>query len=200
MSRFRTVFFAALALWGGHSTWAQDYRPFIPACAVDYAPLRTGMTVRYAYEGKWYVVGFCSTTCRTKFLQNPAGCMAAALEAYANASKKETQKKNMTGPCDLHKVVKTPWCPMCDRELGKDDLHNGLCKKCDSKPIQAEFCVKGTSPSDRARVTFKCDTCGATSYFESPFKHEADCKARPGATLKKICSMSGIAPHATEAH
>jgi hypothetical protein len=195
------VLITALVLACSLGSPAQDYKPFIPVCVVDGGEIRPGMTARYAYEGQWYVVGFCSSACRIKFLQSPAACMKAALEAKASATTKKEKKvsSNATGPCDLKRVVKTPWCPSCNRELGKDDVRNNLCKKCETKAVQAEFCVKGRATEDRARVSYKCESCGASAELESEFKHEPDCKAKLGSGLKKVCSKSGTAPHATEA-
>jgi hypothetical protein len=181
---------------------AQDYRPFSRACVVDGGEVRPGFTAQYKHEGQWYVVGFCCTGCRTKFIQSPATYMATALaNAKAGAEKKDKKvSPDATGPCDLKKIIKTPWCPSCNRELGKDDvLPSKLCKKCETKPVQAEFCVKTGENEDRSRVTYKCESCAATSEIESEFKHEAGCKPKLGGGLKKVCSKSGTAPHATEA-
>jgi predicted nucleic acid-binding Zn ribbon protein len=52
---------------------------------------------------------------------------------------------------------------------------------------------------DRARVTYKCESCPSTSEVESEFKHDAACKPKIGGGLKKVCSKSGTSPHATEA-
>jgi len=46
---------------------------------------------------------------------------------------------------------------------------------------------------------FRRETCAATAEIDSEFKHEADCKAKIGSALKKVCSKSGMAPHATVA-
>jgi hypothetical protein len=191
-----------LALAGGAR--AQDnYVPFSRACVVDGYEIKFGLTAQYVYEGTKYVVGFCCTGCRTKFLQGPAQYMATAL-ANAKASAPRKEKKvaaDATGPCNLKHLVKVPWCVSCQRELGKDDvLPNKTCKKCENKPLMVEFCVKaGEGGEDRARVTYKCDGCGATGDLEADFKHEEDCKKKGLGGLKKVCSKSGTAPHATEA-
>lgn len=200
MKHFPKLLVCAALFGGSLAGHAQDYHPFIPVCVVDGGTLRTGMTARYAYEGKWYVVGFCSSACRIKFLQNPAPCMANALEALASAPKVGGKKVSpeATGPCDLKHTVKSPWCASCARELARDDVHNGLCKKCENKPVQAEFCVKAGTPEDRARITYRCEACNATADIESMFKHEPDCKPKPGSHLIKVCTKSGMAPHATE--
>jgi hypothetical protein len=188
------AFFSALG-----SSSAQDYKPFSPACVVDGGEVKPGLTAQYKHEGQWYVVGFCCTGCRTKFIQAPASFMPAALEAakarLARADKKVSP--DATGPCDLKKVVKVPWCSSCARDLGRDDLRNGVCKKCETKPVQIEYCVKTGTGEDRARVTYQCKSCGAASDVEAQLKHEEGCK-QTLTGLKKICSKSGMAPHATE--
>ena len=181
------------------SSSAQDYKPFSPACVVDGGENKPGLTAQYKYEGQWYVVGFCCTGCRTKFIQAPASFMPAALEA-AKARLAKADKKvspDATGPCDLKKIVKGSWCLSCARDLGRDDIHNGVCKKCEMKPVQIEYCVKAASGEDRARISYQCKSCGATSEVESQFKHEDGCTQKLTG-LKKICSKSGMAPHATE--
>jgi hypothetical protein len=196
LSRLVLALLAVLACAGGSN--AQDYTPFSRACVVDGGEVRPGFTARYRFEDQWYVVGFCCTGCRTKFIQAPAGYFATALAAFKAGSVKKEKKVSAeaTGPCDLKKIVKIPWCVSCDRELAKEDvLPSRLCKKCETKPITVEFCVKHAEAEDRARVSYKCESCGATSAIESELKHESGCKPK----LKKVCSKSGTAPHATEA-
>jgi len=179
----------------------EGYQPFTRACVVDGYETRSGFTAQYVYEGTKYVVGFCCTGCRTKFLQAPAGYMATAVANFkAGAPRKEKKvAPEATGPCNLKHVVKVPWCVSCQRELGKDDvLPTKVCKKCENKPLLVEFCVKAGEMEDRARVTYKCDSCAATGDLESEFKHEDDCKRKGLGGLKKVCSKSGTAPHATE--
>lgn len=185
---------------GALESSAQDYKPFSPACVVDSGPIFPGLTARYKYEGQWYIVGFCCTGCRTKFIQAPATYMPAALEAAKNHFAKADKKApvDATGPCDLKKIVKSPWCVSCARDLGKDDIREGLCKKCETKPILIEYCVKAGTPEDRARISYQCASCGASSEIEAELKHEEGC-TRKGGGLKKICSKSGTAPHATVA-
>jgi hypothetical protein len=211
--------------------FAQDYRPFIPVCVVDGGEFRQGLTMKYVYEGTNYVVGFCSIGCRTKFLQSPATYMAQTLAARASMpAKKDKEKKpspTATGPCDQKKLVKVPWCVSCSREIGKDDLRNGLCKRCETKATNVEFCVKAgetyyqaeghpetrsekpftfegklisvpRTDEDRARITYLCESCMATAEVESELKHQEGCKPKIGG-LKKVCAKSGTSPHATEA-
>ncbi len=198
MKSFPLAILSVLACTLG--TQAQDYKPFSRACVVDGGEVRPGFTAQYQYEGQWYVVGFCCTGCRTKFLQSPATHMANALAAFKAGAPKKDKKvaADATGPCDLKRLVKSLWCSSCDRELGKDDvLSSKLCKRCEGKPATVEFCVKAGDPEDRARVTYKCESCAATAEIEAEFKHEADCKKKVGG-LKKVCTKSGTAPHATE--
>lgn len=210
---------------------AQDYRPISPACVVDGGEVRPGWTAKYIYEGVNYVVGFCSSACRTKFLQAPAGFMADAVARNANPPppKKEKEKKvspAATGPCDLKKVLKVPYCVSCTREIVKEDLRNGVCKRCETKPVTIEYCVKfgesyyqadghpetrsdkpftfegkfiGVPKADeeRSRISYLCEACMATAEVEVEFKHMDGCKAKIGG-LKKVCAKSGTAPHATD--
>jgi len=189
-----------LALAGGLS--AQDtYAPFSRACVVDGNEIKYGLTAQYVYEGTKYVVGFCCTGCRTKFLQGPAQYMATAIANAKSAAPRKEKKvaADATGPCNLKHLVKATWCVSCQRELAKDDvLPNKLCKKCENKPMTVEFCVKAGETEDRARVTYKCDSCAATADLEAEFKHDEDCKRKGLGGLKKVCSKSGTPPHATE--
>ena len=220
------IILAALASFA-----AQDYKPISPACVVDRGEVKPGLTVKYVYEGVNYVVGFCCTGCRTKFLQGPAAYMADALAAIAKPPPKKEKEKKVspaaTGPCDLKKVVKVPWCVGCAREIGKDDLRLGACKRCEVKPVNIEYCVKTgetyymaeghpetktdkpftfegklisvpRADDEKCRAGYLCDSCMATSEVESEFKHKDGCKPKIGG-LKKVCSKSGTAPHATEA-
>src|SRR5579859_2267564 len=128
--------------------------------------------------------------------------MSAALVAFkaGNSKKEKRASDKATGPCDLKRLVKALWCVSCQRELGKDDvLPSKVCKKCETKPLLVEFCVKPAETEDRARVSYRCDFCAATADIESEFRHEADCKRKGLGGLKKVCSKSGMAPHATEA-
>lgn len=209
---------------------AQDYRPISPACVVDGGEVRPGLTAKYVYEGTNYVVGFCCTGCRTKFIQEPGTHMARAIAAKANPPPKKEKEKKVspaaTGPCDLKRIVKVPYCSGCAREMGKDDLRGGLCKRCEIKPVTVEYCVKtGESyymvegrpetksekpfvhegklinipraDEERARVGYLCESCDAGAEVESEFKHKDGCKPKIGG-LKKCCPKSGTAPHATD--
>jgi hypothetical protein len=202
MIRLRILLTASAILAISLGTFAQDYTPFSRACVVCGGEHRPGFTAQYLYEGTKYVVGFCSSPCRTKFLQDPATHMANALAAFKAGNPKKEKKvaPDATGPCDLKKIVKAPFCVSCDRELSKDDvlLPSKVCKRCETKPVTIEYCVKTGDAEDRARITYKCESCGATGDREADFKHDPSCKPKVGGGLKKICSKSGMAPHATD--
>lgn len=180
---------------GGALSAQEGYQPFSRACVVDGYETRSGFTAQYVYDGQKWVVGFCCTGCRTKFLQAPAGYMETAVaNARAGLKKKDKVVPEATGPCDLKRLLKVPWCVSCQRELGKDDLlPTKLCKRCETKPILTEFCLKIGETEDRARITYTCETCGAAADLAVELKHEEGCKPK----LKKLCSKSGGAPHAT---
>ena len=175
----------------------ETYQPFSRACVVDGYEVRPGFTAQYIHEGTKYVVGFCCTGCRTKFLGGPAGYFETALANYKSGLKKKDKVvPDATGPCDCKRLIKVPWCVSCQRELGKDDiLATKVCKRCETKPILTEFCLKVAETEDRARITYLCEGCKATADLEVELKHEEGCKPK----LKKICSKSGTAPHATVA-
>jgi hypothetical protein len=104
-----------------------------------------------------------------------------------------------TGPCDLKRVMKAPFCVSCNRELAKDDmLSNKTCKRCETKPVMIEYCLKMGEAEDRSRVTYKCESCPSTAELDTAFKHDASCKPKIGSGLKKVCTKSGMAPHATD--
>jgi len=194
----RALFLPAAILLCALGAGAQEtYQPFSRACVVDGFEVRPGFTAQYVYEDTKYVVGFCCTGCRTKFLGSPAMYMATAVANYKAGLKKKDKKVSAeaTGPCDLKRLVRFPWCVSCQRELAKEDvLPSKLCKKCENKPAMVEFCVKVGETEDRARVSYRCEACKAEADLESDLKHEAGCKPK----LKKVCSKSGTAPHATE--
>ncbi|HLY09139.1 MAG TPA: hypothetical protein VKW04_07555 [Planctomycetota bacterium] len=196
--RSATLFLLFAGVLGAQDT----YQPFSRACVVDGGEVRPGFTAQYIYEGTKYVVGFCCTGCRTKFLQAPAMYFGPALAAFKAGAPKREKKvaPDATGPCNLKHLIKVPWCVSCQRELAKEDvLPSKVCKKCETKPLLVEFCVKAGETEDRARVSYKCDSCAATSDLEAEFKHDDDCKRKGLGGLKKVCSKSGTAPHATEA-
>ena len=108
---------------------------------------------------------------------------------------KPVEKK--PGPCAAEKILKGFYCSDDQKDLLESDLKDGACPSCGKKPHKAEFCVKtiaGQKLPDRARITYACAGCAATSDFESDFRHEEDCKKKSSA-LKKVCSKSGTPPH-----
>lgn len=190
---------ALLAIAAGGA--AQDYTPFSRFCVVCGGEARPGFTAQYTHDGTKYVVGFCSSPCRAKFIQSPGEHFTNALAAFKAGNPKKEKKvaPDATGPCDLKKIVKAPFCVSCDRELSKDDvLANKTCKRCESKPVLIEYCLKTGDAEDRARISYKCENCSATAELEPEFKHEAGCKPKIGGGPKKVCSKSGMAPHATD--
>jgi hypothetical protein len=188
-----------LALTSG--SIAQDYAPFSRFCVVCGGEARPGFTAQYVHDGTKYVVGFFSSPCRTKFLQSPGEHFTHALAAFKAGNPKKEKKvaPDATGPCDLKRIVKAPFCASCDRELARDDmLANKTCKRCENKPSIIEYCLKMADAEDRARIRYRCEHCPATGEVEPEFKHDAGCKPKIGSGLKKVCFRSGMAPHATD--
>jgi hypothetical protein len=120
--------------------------------------------------------------------------------------------ESMTGPCDVKKIVKGYYCEKDKRELGPDDVRGNLCKRCEQKATEIEYCLKlvpkppdpkkkvqDPPGEDKARISYVCEKCGAKSDIESEFKHKDDCKPSAlGGGLKKVCAKSGHMPHATK--
>jgi len=95
-----------------------------------------------------------------------------------------------------------------------DDVRNGLCKRCETKPASIEYCLKLIAKTlsrqqikdrvvpydeDKARIAYECDACGAKGEIETEVKHKPDCKPKPlGGGVKKTCAKSGKFPHATD--
>ena len=201
MLRFRALLTASACLAIAFGSVAQDYAPFSRFCVVCGGEARPGFTAQYTHDGTKHVVGFCSSPCRAKFIQDPGTHMTNALAAFkaGNVRKEKKVAPDATGPCDVKRVVKAPFCASCDRELSKDDmLANKTCKRCENKPVMIEYCVKMGDAEDRARISYKCESCAATAGIDAEFKHEAGCKPKIGGGLKKVCSKSGMAPHATD--
>jgi hypothetical protein len=118
----------------------------------------------------------------------------------------------MTGPCDCKKIVKGYYCEKDKRELTPDDIRGGICKRCETKATEIEYCLKLTPKpydpkkkvqdpptEDKARISYVCDKCGAKADIESELKHTPDCKPSFGGGVKKVCAKSGHFPHATKA-
>lgn len=187
---------------------------FCPVVSAHPEGMRADAGFVVTISGK--IVGFCSAGCRNKFSRAPESYMVNLPEVTGKRSdpKKEAEKADKpppTGPCDLKRIVKGPYCAQCKRDLAPEDLRRGACKRCESKPELVEYCVKMTTPpppaegeearpglvEDRARVTYQCPTCTAKADRVGDLKHTAECKALLSG-VKKICSKSGTAPHATD--
>lgn len=188
---------------------------FCPVIASHPEGMRADAGFTLNISGK--IVGFCSAGCRSKFSRSPESYLLNLPEVTGKRpeSKKaeaEKAKPPPTGPCDLKRIVKAPYCTECKRDLMPDDMRQGKCKRCDNKPELVEYCVKmapapppeegeGSRPSglveDRARVCYQCPSCKARADRASDVKHAPDCQSLPSA-LKKVCSKSGVAPHATD--
>jgi len=211
----RTVSASFLALLLVATAAAQAGKPVNSKCPVKTdIPAKSDITSTY----KGLVIGFCCGDCKAKFAGNPdvyadkSPEIKAALAKSGAGAKAGPSTANMTGPCDCKKIVKGYYCEKDKRELGPDDVRNGVCKRCETKPIQIEYCLKllpkpidpkkkvqDPPTEDKARIHYECETCGAKSDFEEGFKHKADCKATSFSGLKKICEKSGKFPHATKA-
>lgn len=196
--------------------------PLVPvnaSCPVLSAH-RDGMKADPAFlvniSGK--LVGFCSAGCRSKFFRAPDSYLVNLPEVTGKNPvdpKKEADKASKpppTGPCDLKRIVKGYYCGECKRDLLPDDMRQGKCKRCENKPSLVEFCVKMVPPpppaegeeapppglvEDRARVSYQCPACSIQADHLADLKHAAECKALSSG-VKKICSKSGAAPHATD--
>lgn len=126
---------------------------------------------------------------------------------------KDAEKaKSMTGPCDCKRTVKGYYCEKDKRELTVDDVRGNLCKRCETKPTEIEYCLKlipkpfdpkkkvqDPPGEDKARVSYVCEKCNAKSDIEENLKHKDDCKpAAFGGGLQKVCAKSGKMPHASK--
>jgi len=208
MRRIVTSAFLGLVLVA--TAAAQSGKPVNTKC-----PVKTDMAAKAeitsAYKG--IVVGFCCQDCKSKFNDTYAERSPEIKAALAKSagSAKAAPGANMTGPCDCKKIVKGYYCEKDKRELTVDDVRNGLCKRCETKPAQIEYCLKlipkpfdpkkkvqDPPGEDKARVHYECETCMAKAEIEEGFKHKADCKATSFAGLKKVCDKSGKFPHATK--
>ena len=117
----------------------------------------------------------------------------------------------MTGPCDCKKIVKGYYCEKDKRELTVDDVRNNLCKRCETKPTEIEYCLKlvprpydpkkkvqDPPNEDKARVHYVCEKCAVKGDIEENIKHKDDCKPAFGSGLKRVCAKSGKMPHASK--
>jgi YHS domain-containing protein len=215
MNKIRTL---ALLLVVGFSLGAAADAPVNKTCPMKGQPVNPNLTS--VYMGK--TLGFCCNNCKGQFDANPAkfiGLFAADLKA-ADAKKsdkpdpKAAAAKNISGPCDCKKLAKGWYCAMCKRDLMAEDVRNNACKRCETKPLPIEYCVKlipktlskqeikdGKPPfdEDRARISYECESCGVKGDVEAEIKHKPDCKPKAiGSSLKKVCAKSGKFPHATD--
>ena len=81
-----------------------------------------------------------------------AAALTVALIATAGGAgaqdKKDEKKPAAAAPaaqgnaCDCKRTSKCYYCLKCDRELTQDDVRNNVCKRCETKPAQIEYCVK----------------------------------------------------------
>jgi YHS domain-containing protein len=165
------------------------------------------------YEGVTF--GFCCGMCKKTFDGDPEGVAARVPEYVALLKAKKSSKPEEKGPCDTKKFVKGWYCEECKRELKPDDVRGSVCKRCEEKPLQIEYCLKVVvhpqTPDqikkkmaprveeNLSRVSYACDSCDAKASFEKDLKHKEDCKPKFGSGLRKICSKSGQAPHSTTA-
>jgi hypothetical protein len=208
MRRIGSTLFLGLLL--AATAVAQAGKPVNTKC-----PVKTDMAAKAeitsAYKG--IVVGFCCQDCKSKFNDTYAERspeIKAALAKSAGAAK-PAPGANMTGPCECKKIVKGYYCEKDKRELSVDDVRNNLCKRCETKPQQIEYCLKlipkpfdpkkkiqDPPGEDKARVHYECEACMAKSDVEETFKHKPDCKATSFAGLKKVCDKSGKFPHASK--
>jgi YHS domain-containing protein len=192
---------------------AQAGKPVNSKCPVKTdIPSKSDITSTY----KGVVVGFCCQDCKGKFSGNPDAYAEKSPEikaavAKAGAGAKPNPGAAYTGPCDCKKIIKGYYCEKDKRELTIDDVRGGLCKRCELKPAQIEYCLKlipkpfdakkkvqDPPGEDKARVHYECEACMAKGEIEDGFKHKADCKATSFAGLKKVCDKSGKFPHATK--
>jgi len=92
-------------------------------------------------------------------LHQVAFALTAALLAATGAgaqekdAKKDEKKPAAPAPaaspanaCEVKKTAKGGFCLKCDRELDVNDVRNGNCKRCESKPAVIEYCVKYLAP------------------------------------------------------
>lgn len=192
---------------------AQAGKPINAKCPVKSdIPAKADITSGY----KGLVIGFCCQNCKGQFSGNPDVFaeripeLKAAL-AKASAGAKPNPAAAYTGPCECKKIIKGYYCEKDKRELSVDDVRNGLCKRCETKPQQIEYCLKlipkpfdpkkkvqDPPGEDKARVHYECEACMGKGDIEDTFKHKPECKATSFAGLKKVCDKSGKYPHASK--
>lgn len=115
-------------------------------------PVRTDQDVdaKFSITVSGKTIGFCCNSCLGKFNRAPGQYLGNIPELRGGTAKKPDDKPGAdpkkepehTGPCEVKKTVKGMWCLKCDRELTMDDVRNKLCKRCETKPAETEYCVK----------------------------------------------------------
>jgi YHS domain-containing protein len=211
MRRFTSAAFVLALLVGTAGAFAA--KPINARCPVKTdQPAKDGLSSEY----KGFEIGFCCNNCKGAWGKNPEAYVKNVPElkaAMAKAEKDKEKEKAMTGPCDCKKTVKGYYCEKDKRELGPDDVRGNLCKRCEMKATEIEYCLKlipkpfdpkkkvqDAPGEDKARISYECEKCGAKSEIETLLKHKDDCKPSGfGGGVKKICAKSGKMPHATEA-
>lgn len=209
MRRFTSAAFILALLVG--TAGAFSFKPINARCPVKTdQPAKAELTSEY----KGIEIGFCCNNCKGAWGKNPESFVKNVPELKAVLAKMEKDKeaaKAMTGPCDCKKTTKGYYCEKDKRELTPDDVRGNLCKRCEMKPLEIEYCLKlipkpfdprkkiQDAPSeDKARVSYECEKCGAKAEFEDKVMHKADCKPSFGTGVKKVCAKSGKMPHATK--
>ena len=211
MRRFTSAAFVLALLVGTAGAFAA--KPINARCPVKTdQPAKDGLSSDY----KGFEIGFCCNNCKGAWAKNPETYVKNVPElkaAMAKAEKDKEKEKSMTGPCDCKKTIKGYYCEKDKRELGPDDVRGNLCKRCEQKATEIEYCLKlvpkpidpkkkvqDPPAEDKARISYVCEKCGAKSEIETEVKHKDDCKPSAlGGGLKKVCAKSGHMPHATKA-
>lgn len=211
MRRFVSTSFMLLLL--AATAGALAGKPINARCPVKTdQPAKPELTVTY----KGVDIGFCCGMCKGKWEKDPEAYAKNVPELKPVLAKMEKDKEkaaSMTGPCDCKKIVKGYYCEKDKRELGPDDLRGNVCKRCETKATEIEYCLKlvpkpidpkkkvqDPPTEDKARISYVCEKCGAKADIESEVKHKDDCKPSAlGGGLKKVCAKSGKMPHATKA-
>ena len=209
MRRFISASFVFVLL--GAAAGAGTFKPINARC-----PVRTDQAVKpeLSSDYKGVEIGFCCGNCKGMWAKNPEPFIKNVPELKPILAKMEKDKeaaKAMTGPCDCKKTVKGYYCEKDKRELTIDDVRNNVCKRCETKPTEIEYCLKlipkpfdpkkkvqDPPTEDKARISYACEKCGVKGDIEEQVKHKDDCKPSFGSGLKKVCAKSGKMPHASK--
>jgi len=206
----RTISAAFLVLLLVASAGARAVKPINAKCPVKTdQPAKPELSTTY----KGVEIGFCCAMCKGKWGSDPDGFAKNVPELKAVLAKMEKDKdaaKAMTGPCDCKKIVKGYYCEKDKRELTQDDIRGNVCKRCEEKATQIEYCLKlvmkpidpkkkvqDPPGEDKARISYFCESCMVKADMEADFKHKPDCKPAFSG-LKKVCAKSGHAPHSSK--